>query len=72
MNVRSLLLPILALYAEVSFAQSVDLHQRWQAGKKYTQTIETVQQGSMEIKSGANGQLLSRNIEQLAALFDTP
>ena len=30
-------------------------------------SIETVQQGSMEIKAGANGQLLSRNIEQLAA-----
>jgi multidrug resistance efflux pump len=32
-----------------------------------TLTIETVQQGSMEIKAGANGQLLSRSIEQLAA-----
>lgn len=30
-------------------------------------SIETVQQGSMEIKAGANGQLLSKNIEQLAA-----
>ena len=30
-------------------------------------SIETVQQGSMEIKAGANGQLLSRNIEQLAS-----
>lgn len=29
--------------------------------------IETVQQGAMEIKVGANGQLLSRRIEQLAA-----
>ena len=30
-------------------------------------SIETVQQGTMEIKVGANGQLLSRSIEQLAA-----
>ncbi len=30
-------------------------------------TIETVQQGTMEVKAGANGQLLSRRIEQLAA-----
>ncbi len=30
-------------------------------------TIETVQHGTMEVKVGANGQLLSRNIEQLAA-----
>ena len=30
-------------------------------------SIETVQQGRMEIKVGANGQLLSRNIEQLAS-----
>ena len=30
-------------------------------------SIEAVQQGMMEIKVGANGQLLSRNIEQLAA-----
>ena len=29
--------------------------------------IETVQQGTMEIKVAANGQLLSKNIEQLAA-----
>lgn len=49
MNARSLFLPILALYAEVSFAQSVDLHQRWQAGKKYTQIIETAQQSTIEI-----------------------
>lgn len=49
MNVRSLLLPVLALYAEVSFAQSVDLHQRWQAGKKYSQTVETAQQSTIEM-----------------------
>lgn len=30
-------------------------------------SVETVQHGTMEIKVGANGQLLSRNIEQLAA-----
>ena len=30
-------------------------------------SIETVRQGTMEIKVAANGQLLSRNIEQLAA-----
>jgi HlyD family secretion protein len=30
-------------------------------------SIETVRQGTMEIKVSANGQLLSRNIEQLAA-----
>src|SRR3979409_224681 len=30
-------------------------------------SIETVQQGTMEVKVGANGQLLSRHIEQLAA-----
>jgi HlyD family secretion protein len=30
-------------------------------------SIETVQQGTMEIKVGANGQLLSKHIEQLAA-----
>lgn len=30
-------------------------------------SIETVQQGTMEVKVSANGQLLSRNIEQLAA-----
>ena len=30
-------------------------------------TIETVQQGTMEIKVSANGQLLSKNIEELAA-----
>jgi multidrug efflux pump subunit AcrA (membrane-fusion protein) len=30
-------------------------------------SIETVQQGTMEIKVSANGQLLSKNIEQLAA-----
>src|SRR5579884_3608696 len=30
-------------------------------------TIETVKQGAMEIKVSANGQLLSKNIEQLAA-----
>ncbi len=30
-------------------------------------SIETVQQGTMEIKVGANGQLLSKRIEQLAA-----
>ena len=30
-------------------------------------SVETVQQGTMEIKVGANGQLLSRNLEQLAA-----
>lgn len=30
-------------------------------------SIETVQRGTMEIKVGANGQLLSRDIEQLAA-----
>jgi HlyD family secretion protein len=30
-------------------------------------SIETVQQGTMEVKVGANGQLLSRRIEQLAA-----
>ena len=30
-------------------------------------TIATVQQGSMEVKVGANGQLLARHIEQLAA-----
>src|SRR5436309_14234399 len=29
--------------------------------------IETVQQGTMEVKVAANGQLLSRHIEQLAA-----
>jgi len=49
MNARSFLLPILALYAEVSFAQSIDLQQRWQAGKKYSQTIETAQQSTIEI-----------------------
>ena len=32
-----------------------------------TLSIETVQQGSMEVKVSANGQLLSRHIEQLAA-----
>jgi HlyD family secretion protein len=32
-----------------------------------TLTIETVQRGAMEIKVAANGQLLSRHIEQLAA-----
>ena len=32
-----------------------------------TLSIETVQRGTMEIKVGANGQLLSRRIEQLAA-----
>lgn len=32
-----------------------------------TLTIETVQQGTMEVKVSANGQLLSRRIEQLAA-----
>ncbi|HEX9985306.1 MAG TPA: HlyD family efflux transporter periplasmic adaptor subunit [Thermoanaerobaculia bacterium] len=32
-----------------------------------TLSIETVQQGTMEIKVGANGQLLSNHIEQLAA-----
>src|SRR5687767_15917794 len=30
-------------------------------------SIETVQRGTMEIKVAANGQLLSQNIEQLAA-----
>ena len=30
-------------------------------------TVETVQQGTMEVKIAANGQLLSRHIEQLAA-----
>jgi len=30
-------------------------------------SIETVQRGTMEVKAGANGQLLSRHIEQLAA-----
>jgi HlyD family secretion protein len=30
-------------------------------------SIETVQQGTMEVKVSANGQLLSKNIEQLAA-----
>lgn len=30
-------------------------------------SIETVQQGTLEIKVGANGQLLSRHVEQLAA-----
>jgi HlyD family secretion protein len=30
-------------------------------------SIETVQQGTMEIKVSANGQLLSKNVEQLAA-----
>ncbi|MGZ5452441.1 MAG: efflux RND transporter periplasmic adaptor subunit [Thermoanaerobaculia bacterium] len=30
-------------------------------------SIETVQQGTMEIRVGANGRLVSRNIEQLAA-----
>jgi HlyD family secretion protein len=32
-----------------------------------TLSIETVQQGTMEIKVGTNGQLLSKHIEQLAA-----
>jgi HlyD family secretion protein len=32
-----------------------------------TLSIETVKQGTMEIKVGANGQLLSKHIEQLAA-----
>jgi HlyD family secretion protein len=32
-----------------------------------TLSIETVQQGSMDVKAAANGQLLSRRIEQLAA-----
>jgi len=32
-----------------------------------TLSIETVQQGMMDVKVGANGQLLSRHIEQLAA-----
>ncbi|MBV9496104.1 MAG: efflux RND transporter periplasmic adaptor subunit [Acidobacteria bacterium] len=32
-----------------------------------TLSIETVQQGTMEVKVGANGQLLSRHIEELAA-----
>jgi HlyD family secretion protein len=32
-----------------------------------TLSIETVEQGTMEVKVGANGQLLSRRIEQLAA-----
>lgn len=32
-----------------------------------TLSIETVQRGTMEVKVGANGQLLSKNIEQLAA-----
>ena len=32
-----------------------------------TLSIETVQQGTMEVKVGANGQLLSKHIEQLAA-----
>src|SRR5690348_5380515 len=32
-----------------------------------TLSIETVQHGSMEVKAAANGQLLSRRIEQLAA-----
>ena len=30
-------------------------------------SIETVQQGTMEVKVGANGQLLSRNVEQVAS-----
>jgi len=34
---------------------------------KTTLSIETVQQGAMEVKVGANGQLLSRHTEQLAA-----
>ncbi|HXH38607.1 MAG TPA: HlyD family efflux transporter periplasmic adaptor subunit [Thermoanaerobaculia bacterium] len=32
-----------------------------------TLTVETVQQGTMEVKVGANGQLLSKHVEQLAA-----
>lgn len=32
-----------------------------------TLSVETVQQGTMEVKVGANGQLLSRRVEQLAA-----
>jgi len=35
-----------------------------------TLSIETVQRGTMEIKVGANGQLLSERIEQLAARVD--
>lgn len=40
---------------------------RTQRVDRTTLNIETVQRGSMEIKTGANGQLLSRRIEQLAA-----
>lgn len=40
---------------------------RTQRVDRTTLSIETVQQGTMEIKVGANGQLLSRDIEQLAA-----
>src|SRR5687768_619667 len=32
-----------------------------------TLSIETVQRGTMEVKVAANGQLLSRRVEQLAA-----
>ncbi|HEY0371276.1 MAG TPA: HlyD family efflux transporter periplasmic adaptor subunit [Thermoanaerobaculia bacterium] len=40
---------------------------RTQRVDRSTLNIETVQHGSMEVKAGANGQLLSRRIEQLAA-----
>lgn len=48
-----------AMLANIDFStQRVD---------RTTLSIETVQQGTMEVKVAANGQLLSRHIEQLAA-----
>src|SRR5215212_3091243 len=40
---------------------------RTQRVDRTTLTIESVQFGTMEVKVGANGQLLSRHIEELAA-----
>lgn len=49
MKLRLLLPALVALCAHSSFAQTVDLQQRWQAGKKYFQTIETQQSSVIEI-----------------------
>ncbi len=44
-----------------------DIDFRTQRVDRTTLSIETVHQGTMEIKVSANGQLLSKRIEQLAA-----
>ena len=64
-GLAALAMGLVALVTCAGVLASIDF--RTQRVDRSKVSIETVQQGVMEIRVGANGRLLSRNVEQLAA-----